>query len=102
MAVTIEDRPDDDRYEARVDGDLAGILTYHRHGRRIALVHTEVPQAWEGQGIAKELAVHALDAARRDGLEVIPSCPYVAEYVRRHPDRYADLVPESRRAEFGL
>ena len=80
MAVTIEDRPDDDRYEARVDGDLAGILTYHRHGHRITLVHTEVA----------------------DGFEVIPTCPFVAEYVRRHPDRYAALVPESRRGEFGL
>lgn len=102
MAVSIEDRPDDDRYEARVEGELAGILTYHRHGQRITLVHTEVDDAFEGQGVGKELAVHALDAARAAGLEVIPSCPFVAEYVRRHPDRYADLVPESRRGEFGL
>jgi len=50
-----------------------------------------VPAAAEGQGHAAALAVAALDFARSEGKSVIPSCPYVAAYIGRHPD-YADLV----------
>ena len=43
-----------------------------------------------------------LDAARDAGLDVYPSCPFIAEYIKRHPDRYLDLVPEQVREKYGL
>ncbi|HEX9039204.1 MAG TPA: GNAT family N-acetyltransferase [Ktedonobacterales bacterium] len=88
--ISVVDNTVESRYETRVDGDLA-ILTYDRDDDRIALLHTEVPPRLEGRGIAGALARFALEAARAQGLMVIPSCPYVAAYIRRHPD-YLPLV----------
>ena len=84
------------RYEARVDGQLA-VIIYQRLGDRIVFIHTEVPEALEGHGIAGKMAQFALDDARARRLVVIPQCPFVAGYIRRHPE-YADLVPSSDRA----
>jgi hypothetical protein len=49
------------------------------------LVHTEVPRALEGRGIAAALVRQALEWARAEGLKVRPVCGYVASYMRRHP-----------------
>ena len=84
------------RYEVRVDGLLA-VITYQRLGDRIVFLHTEVPEALEGHGIAGKMAQFALDDARARHLAVIPRCPFVASYIRRHPE-YADLVPPGDRA----
>jgi predicted GNAT family acetyltransferase len=89
--LLIADAPDAHRYEARLDGELAGFLEYVVKRGRIALVHTEVAAAHEGQGIAGRLARFALDDARRRGLPVIPSCPYVKRFLERHPE-YRDVV----------
>jgi predicted GNAT family acetyltransferase len=68
-----------------------GVLTYRRRGDALEILHTEVPDAAEGQGFAAALARAALDYARSSGQRVIPSCRYVASYIERHPG-YADLV----------
>ena len=57
----------------------------------IDLVHTEVPEDFSGQGHAATLARGALADARERGLRVVPSCPYVASYIEKHPE-HADLV----------
>jgi predicted GNAT family acetyltransferase len=81
----ITDAPERERFEAHIDGELAGILKYAvKHGR-IALIHTEVLPAHEGRGIGSALVRFALDDARRRGLRVIAVCPYVQSYVSRHP-----------------
>jgi len=72
-------------------GAGTGLLTYLRRGGAMEILHTEVPDAAEGQGFAAALARAALDFARSEGEQVIPSCPYVASYIERHPG-YADLV----------
>jgi predicted GNAT family acetyltransferase len=89
------------RYELRVDGELAGFLTYHVRGQAISLNHTEVEPAFQGRGLATHLARFSLDDARTRGLAVLPYCPYVLSWIKKHPD-YADLVPADRRPEFGL
>ena len=94
--VTVVDNPTERRYEARVDGELA-VITYRRTGDRIVFLHTEVPPALEGHGIAGKMARVALEDARTQGLAVVPRCPYVAAYIRRHPE-YVDLVPPDERA----
>ncbi len=68
----------------------------------IALKHTEVDDRFEGRGIGSALARGVLDAARRDGLAVLPYCPFMAGYIRGHPDDYLDLVPTDQRAKFDL
>jgi predicted GNAT family acetyltransferase len=91
MDVTIIDAEAAQRYEARSESDLAGFLDYVvKHGR-IALVHTEVLPAYRGLGLADRIARFALDDARRRGLRVIASCPFVRAYVERHPETH-DIV----------
>ena len=93
--LTVVDNQGENRFEIRIGDELA-FLTYRRDGDAIAYTHTEVPPSLEGRGIAAKLATHALDYARANKLEVVPLCPYVAEYIKRHP-AYEDLVaPRSR------
>ena len=79
------------RYEAQVDGRIAGYVTYTTTPGHITLVHTEVDQAFEHHGIASRLIGATLDDLRARGVAVTPRCPFVAEYIRIHPE-YADLV----------
>ena len=66
-------------------------LRYERRDGVMHLVHTEVPPSMEGKGYGSVLAKAALDAARAAGLKVVPSCPFMHEYIERHRE-YADLV----------
>lgn len=93
--ITVRDNEGEERYEARIGDELA-IQEYARQPRRVTLIHTEVPPALEGHGIAGKLTRFALDDARARGLEVVPACSYVAAYIRKHPE-YLDLVPEYAR-----
>jgi predicted GNAT family acetyltransferase len=91
-SVSIRDDPDQHRFEA-VDesGQVAGVAAYVRHDDRVVITHTVVDDAFEGRGIGSTLARSALDAIRAEGLKVEPRCPFVRDWIERHPD-YADLV----------
>ncbi len=79
------------RFEMTVGGAVA-VVEYARRGEdTIELMHTEVPQALAGQGVGSRLAKAVLEKARTDALRVIPSCPFLAAYIERHPE-YRDLV----------
>lgn len=91
MDLRITDAAGVERYEATLDGQLAGVLEYVVRRDRIALIHTEVDPSYSGRGIGSKLARFALDDARARGLRVIPSCPYVRAFLERHPE-YQDLV----------
>jgi predicted GNAT family acetyltransferase len=84
--------PEQNRFEIQQDGRTAE-LVYRLKPGRIVFIHTGVPAELEGRGLAKELAVTGLDYARQNGLKVIPLCPFVAGYIKRHPE-YLDLVDE--------
>jgi predicted GNAT family acetyltransferase len=75
--IEIVDDEGNSRYEARVDGGLAGILLYEMHDGWATFVHTEVQPAFEGKGIGSGLAKAGLDDARARGLLVTPACPFV-------------------------
>lgn len=83
------------RFEAAIDGKVA-ILTYRQLGKSLFIDHTEVPSALEGRGIASKLAQTALEFARSQRLEVVPLCPYVGGYLRKHPE-YQDLLSAKNR-----
>lgn len=88
--VAVTDNREAHRFESEFEGQLS-VAYYRRRGDTIEFTHTEVPPAQEGRGIAAALARAALDQARAEGLEVIPSCPYFASYIKRHPE-YRDLL----------
>ena len=100
-AAVVTDNQAESRFEVHVGGELAGFVAYGLRGQVINLVHTEVDPKFQGAGYAARLARASLDEARRRHLAVLPSCPYIRSWIGRHPD-YADLVPEDRRAGFGL
>jgi predicted GNAT family acetyltransferase len=82
----VVDVPEASRYELRLDGRLIGLAAYRRRDGRIAFTHTEVDESCEGRGFGSLLAARALEDARRQGLEVIPLCPFIAHYIKRHPE----------------
>ncbi len=67
---------------------------------RIAFVHAEIYEPYEGMGLGSQLAHEALDDARVRGLMVMPLCPFIADFIERHLDEYRDLVaPEMHTGE---
>ena len=97
----VTDNEAESRFEVHVGGQRAGLIKYQRRADAISLIHTEVDDRFQGMGLAGILARTALDQARERGESVLPYCPYIRSWIAKHPD-YADLVPEGRRAEFGL
>lgn len=99
MTIEVTDAPEAKRFEARVDGKLAGFIQYKVRPDAVDLVHTEVLDEFEGKGVGSVLVRRVLDDIRaRDG-KIIPTCPFVAEYIRRHPD-YLNVVTAPFRAAF--
>lgn len=89
--IEIQDRPERGAYVLLVDGERAGYVTYRLDGERLTVDHTKVADAFSGRGFGGRLARHVLDDARRRDLRVIPRCPFLAGYIRTHPE-YQDLV----------
>ncbi len=87
----VVDNSDENRFEARLDGSLAGVLYYSKRPGRLVLVHTEVFDEFEGHGVGGRLVAGALDLIRARGLKVTALCPFAAAYLEKHPE-YADLV----------
>ncbi len=98
MTIEVTDAPEAKRFEARVDGKLAGFIQYEMRRDAVVLVHTEVLEEFEGKGVGSVLVRRVLDDIRaRDG-KIIPTCPFVAEYIRRHQDYLNVVAPAFRRA----
>ena len=90
--VVVSDHPDRNRFEAHLDGELAGFAEYRISRGRITFTHTEVDDAFEGRGVGSSLARGALDAVAADGgLEVRALCPFIKGWIDKHPD-YAHLL----------
>ena len=83
----------DQQYEVHM-GDQVAVLKYNRAGKHITYIHTGVPQAMEGHGIASKLAHTALEDARKEQLTVTPQCPFVASYIREHTE-YLPLLSQA-------
>lgn len=97
----VKDNPAANRFEIRVGGELAGFAEYRLKPGQISFTHTEIDDAFSGQGLAGKLVRAALDEIRGRELAVLPFCPFVRGWIAKHPD-YVDLVPAERRAGFEL
>jgi predicted GNAT family acetyltransferase len=91
MTVVVADDSMASRYEARIDGTLAGISEYELTPDTIVFLHTVVAEKHEGQGVGSAIARYALDDARARGLYVRPLCPFIRAWITQHPE-YSDLV----------
>ena len=89
---SVRDNPQELRYELLDDrGAMIREIRYVIEPGAVALVHTEVDPGFQGQGLASELVQGAMNDLRDRGLKMIPVCPYVRAWLRRHPEQ-ADLV----------
>lgn len=79
------------RWEARLDGELAGYAEYRGNSSRAVFTHTVVQPQFEGRGIGSGLAKSALDAAVAAGQRIVPYCPFVSAYLRRHHEYDASV-----------
>jgi uncharacterized protein len=90
--VEVRDNPEQRRFEAYVGGKLAGFSAYDLTDDEILILHTEVDDAYEGQGVGSAMVRQMLDRIRADGeLELTVLCPFVNAWLRRHPD-YQELI----------
>lgn len=79
------------RYEIVVDGRRAGLTAYRDRGGQRVFFHTEIDDAFAGQGLATELVQGALADVRESGKRIVPVCTYVARFLERH-DEFADIA----------
>lgn len=83
--LDVKDNVNARQFEVKIDGLLAKV-EYMMGGNKIFLTHTEVPPALEGQGIAAALVERVLEIVEERKLKMVPLCPYVATYLRKHPE----------------
>ncbi|HTW21028.1 MAG TPA: GNAT family N-acetyltransferase [Mycobacteriales bacterium] len=84
------------RYEVHVDGELAGLTTYDLVGEQVVFTHAEVYPKFEGHGIGSALARAALDDVIAQEKVITPRCPFIVDYVRRHPSYLEYVDPQHR------
>jgi predicted GNAT family acetyltransferase len=89
--VAVVHAPERHRYELRDGGAVIGFTRYRADGRQVVFVHTEVDEAYSGQGLASKLARSALQDVRASGRRIVPECPYIAAWLRKHHD-FDDIV----------
>lgn len=85
------------RFEIALPGGEAAFADYRIEGDSIVFPHTVTPSAFEGRGLASQLAEAALDYARDQGLKVRPHCGFFRAYIAKRPELH-DLVHPDERA----
>jgi len=91
MDVTVTNNESEHRYEATIDGELAGHMDYTLDGTRVTVTHTEVDPKFKGKGVAGALAQGAIDDMSTHGHRVVPQCDYLAGWLEKHQE-YAPMV----------
>lgn len=94
--VVVSDNKAARRYEAHVDGQLAGLTTYLVDEDRVVFTHAEVYPRWEGRGVGSALAKAALDDVVAQGKVITPKCPFIISYVQQHPSYLAHVDEKHR------
>lgn len=88
--MVVVDNPEETRFEAHIDGHVA-FVSYLRRADTIFFTHTEVPKELEGRGLGSALARAVLERARAEHWKVVARCPFIAQYIERHPE-YRSLL----------
>jgi predicted GNAT family acetyltransferase len=91
MDIPVINNSVNQQFEVHLDGEVA-VLQYRFQNDLIWLMHTEVPQKLEGKGIASVLAKYGLEWAKANDKKVKVICPFVAVFLKRHPEYNAIVV----------
>nr|WP_233613180.1 GNAT family N-acetyltransferase [Leucobacter edaphi] len=91
--IAVIHEPEAHRFAVTVDGQLAGFTAYREReaGTVYDFVHTEIDPAFGGRGLGGVLVSEALTATRLLGRAIVPHCPFVAGWLRKHPDFVGDV-----------
>jgi predicted GNAT family acetyltransferase len=76
----------EDRYEIHVGEHLAGFAQYRERGTRRIFFHTEIADGFSGRGLAGVLAKRAIQETIEQGRVIVPLCPFIAAYLKKHPE----------------
>lgn len=85
MEFKIRENIEKKRFETEVENKIA-LIEYIRAEDKMYLTHTEVPTELEGKGIASSMAKQVLQQIKDENLKLVPICPFIASYIRRHPE----------------
>ncbi len=85
MDVIVSENKEKKRFEVTLDGKVA-VIEYIRAEDKMYLTHTEVPNEFEGKGIASKMVKQVLQKIKDEGLKLVPLCPFIASYIKRHPE----------------
>ena len=89
--IRVIDNPAEPRYELWQGETLAGFIEYRLRDNQIAMTHTEIDPQLRTKGLGTRLVADALADTQARGRTVKPYCPFVAAYIREHPE-YEDIV----------
>jgi uncharacterized protein len=91
MDSSVKENAHQYRFELPIRDGMFAVAYYRIEDGRVALIHTEVPAQFSGQGIASQLAVGIFELLRKTGRKAILTCPFMARFFAKHPE-YADVV----------
>jgi predicted GNAT family acetyltransferase len=92
--VEREDGASKGRYRMVIEG-VEAEMTYSRAGEGLIIIdHTEVPAALRGRKVGEQMVRQAVEDARRDGVAIIPLCPFAKAQIDRHPE-WQDVLRRS-------
>ena len=82
------------KYTIAVDGETVGLAAVADHDNQRVFYHTEVDERFGGRGLATILVGEALEATRAEGKRVVPVCPMVADFIKKHPE-FSDITDKA-------
>lgn len=83
----VRDNKQEQRFEMTLTGGKMAFIQYEEAGKGIlALMHTEVPEGFEGKGLGGALVKKTFEIVREENLKIVPACPFVSVYLKRHPE----------------
>ncbi|MEW7292282.1 GNAT family N-acetyltransferase [Aquimarina sp. 2304DJ70-9] len=82
------------RFEFHVENEIAFIEYILAKGNSIYLTHTEVPKSLEGKGLGSAIIKKTLEYVREKKYQLVPLCPFVAVYLKRHPEAGEGLLKQ--------
>lgn len=92
IEIRLEETGSKGRYFHRADDGTEAEMTFSKAGEHLLIIdHTEVPDAFRGQGVGVRLVARAVEDARGSGQKIMPLCPFAAAQFRRHPE-WADVL----------
>lgn len=88
--MSFTDNTSKNRFEYAIN-DAVVIANYRKDGGVLYIDYVEAPEVLRGTGAAGKIMKEIMDAARKDGLKVVPVCGYAATWIQRHGE-YADIL----------